>query len=827
MAYLVPKGDLFEKITWRQFDALTNLSAGHYAETFGDIVQAGNPTSSQPTIALLGTGNTFEYWVTQIGLCKLGIRLLLLSDKNADIARNHLLEVCDAKGIVVEQKYWDSIQGSGIKVATMVKLDDLQTSEPSSDLLVFASDDVWNQHSMIIHSSGSTGLPKPIIHTNRSLMLIARMYRLFQSFVVENWYLCFPLYHIAGVSIILGGIPSALPTSFPPENWPPSPGAILSAWRRLDELQYPVDCLHCAPSVIEDLYEYMSMNATLDLSPFLNLKILQPGGAALSPVLLKELTGMGVNVKTTYGSTEIGPPFRTIPDTRDNPGCYHVRNLFPGNQYVQMEPQGEGLFECVVYKGFELAAELWQTPDAPNPYRTSDLFLEDPPGSGLFVLQGRKDDILVHSNGEKTNALPLQMAIEECHPGINKVMVFGTNQPCTSAVLELVGDNTSDMEEVFQSIAEACKGVPTYSRVDRSMVLVVSKSEKLPVTPKGNVRRKEAWKLYGARIEALYSSLLDGDAPDEANVINSDLEDLEFVRQCVAHVSSLDTKQVSDDASFYHLGLNSQMAVRLRPLLVQRFGKFPLMFVFEYPSVFKLTDALSKIGQNAGVASPGRHFAWIQDAISRYTAEIQTWTKPELSSSTGTGQVVYLTGATGALGNALLAELVLNDEINKVYCAIRGDDARKRLAEQLSQRGYGSNVFTSDKIVAVPYYMSAPGLGLDENSYELFATEVTMVIHNAWKMDFNQQVDMFESDCLRGKCYHINLRYRLLISHAGTLNLMRFCQTKATKKFVFTSSVATNMGKAAANRLIGEVPIANDPSLALETGYAQSKFIGK
>jgi hypothetical protein len=35
---------------------------------------------------------------------------------------------------------------------------------------------VWESHTFIIHSRGSTSLPKPIVHTNRSMVLIARMY---------------------------------------------------------------------------------------------------------------------------------------------------------------------------------------------------------------------------------------------------------------------------------------------------------------------------------------------------------------------------------------------------------------------------------------------------------------------------------------------------------------------------------------------------------------------------------------------------------------------------------------------------------------------------
>lgn len=571
----------------------------------------------------------------------------------------------------------------------------------------------------------------------------------------------------------------------------------------------PVDCCHCAPAVIEDLFESISLSPNQDFSPFTKLKILQPGGAALSPVLLDKLVSIGVNVKTTYGSTEIGPPYRTIPDT-NNPSCYRLRYLFPNDPHVKMEPQGENLYECVVYKGFGPAAELWTDPDAPNPYRTNDLFFQDPPNSGLFVLQGRKDDIIVHSNGEKTNALPLQMALEESHPAIHKAVVFGTDKPCTSAVIELADVGQVDQESVFDAISEACKPFPPFSRLDKALVLFLAPGETLPVTPKGNVRRKEALKLYGSRIEALYAQVLDGSAQAPEDAASTTLNNVEFVRNCVATVCGVAESDISHTDSFYNVGLDSQNAVRLRSQLARRFGSFPLMFIFEYPSVAALCDKLSSPQKTGALTTSEKNVAWIQSAISRYTAEITSWESASSASPADqtAGEVVYLTGATGALGNALLASFATDPSISKVYCAIRGSNPEDRLTQSFRERGYPTEVYTSSKFFPVVYDMKDEKLGLDDETFERLSAEVTAVIHNAWKMDFNQQVDMFEADCLR-----------------GTLNLMHFACLKTTKTFAFTSSVATNMGKSAVGKTISETPIMNDPSLALETGYAQSKFI--
>lgn len=113
---------------------------------------------------------------------------------------------------------------------------------------------------------------------------------------------------------------------------------------------FPVDLIHCAPVLIENFYEYI-IEGTKDFSPLSNLKVLQPGGAALAPEIIKGLVANGVNVKTTYGSTEIGPPLRSMPHTKDNPKCYSFRNLYPDNPLLEMEEVAEGLYECIVHKG--------------------------------------------------------------------------------------------------------------------------------------------------------------------------------------------------------------------------------------------------------------------------------------------------------------------------------------------------------------------------------------------------------------------------------------------------------------------------------------------
>ena len=185
----------YQAMTWDEFDAATDQIALSYAHEFQTEIRSGNTTQKQPTIALLGTGKTLEYFCTELALQKLGLRVLLLAESNSLDGLHHLLDSCEALAVITDFKNSGS-DTNGIRQVSMI---DEIPSNPEmrnsnlNELRFQDFGDVWERHTFIIHSSGSTGMPKPIIHTNRNMMLIARMYRLFPNFSIENWFLLFPL----------------------------------------------------------------------------------------------------------------------------------------------------------------------------------------------------------------------------------------------------------------------------------------------------------------------------------------------------------------------------------------------------------------------------------------------------------------------------------------------------------------------------------------------------------------------------------------------------------------------------------------------------------
>lgn len=183
----------YKSLTWDEFDQATGSVACMYAAQLRDELKAANQSQKQPTVALVGTGTTLEYFCTQLALMKLGLRVLLLAPSNPVSATSFLLESCNVLAVITDSKH-TSVDSSGIRKLDMIGRLSENGGELEVETVKFQDyGDVWERPTFIVHSSGSTGMPKPIIHTNRSMMLIARMYRLFQEFDVENWFLLFPL----------------------------------------------------------------------------------------------------------------------------------------------------------------------------------------------------------------------------------------------------------------------------------------------------------------------------------------------------------------------------------------------------------------------------------------------------------------------------------------------------------------------------------------------------------------------------------------------------------------------------------------------------------
>lgn len=336
---------------------------------------------------------------------------------------------------------------------------------------------------------------------------------------------------------------------------------------------------------------------------------------------------------------------------------------------------------------------------------------------------------------------------------INKVVAVGHSRPCVGLLVELHPEHSdATFEEVWKVIQGVNGRYPKHSHIIRSMICILPPGSILPVTPKGNVKRKEAERLYAAEIEALYTD----DILPQTNGNGQSLSD--FLRNLLASLSNRPVSEITDFTSFYDLGIDSRLALSLRTSLSSHLSRpVSLSMIFENPSITKIVAALSPKTNghtNGNTDAKSSSSETTNHILARLTKELTSW-PPRDSSKTWTKpekEVVLLTGASGSLGTALLETLSASPRIGKIYAMIRGPNNEMKLRESLKKRGLGAEILNG-KVVILNFGMQDPLLGLDVDVYAKLAEEVTIVVQNAWKMDFNIGVEEFESDCLRSMCH--------------------------------------------------------------------------
>lgn len=185
----------YGSITWEHFHHLTNVIAAEYSGMMYQALAEANETRTQPTVALFGRGNTVEYYITQMALQKLNIRTLLLGEITSPEALCSLVQRCSALALIIESGL--SLHAQDLRQIPMIEDPFSRAQNPlqRQETLHFDDgQDPWERQVFILHSSGSTGPPKPIIHMNRSILTVSRRYRLFPDLLVRNWLLMVPLY---------------------------------------------------------------------------------------------------------------------------------------------------------------------------------------------------------------------------------------------------------------------------------------------------------------------------------------------------------------------------------------------------------------------------------------------------------------------------------------------------------------------------------------------------------------------------------------------------------------------------------------------------------
>ena len=103
-----------------------------------------------------------------------------------------------------------------------------------------------------------------------------------------------------------------------------------------------------------------------------------------------------------------------------------------------------------------------------------------------------------------------------------------------------------------------------------------------------------------------------------------------------------------------------------------------------------------------------------------------------------------LTGSTGSLGTQLLKVLLADKNISTITCLDRSSNARERHENTFSRLGLDEVLQSLPRVQYIQAKHGEKQLGLSSTQYWELVSSVDVIIHNAWKVDFNHTLNSFK-----------------------------------------------------------------------------------
>lgn len=772
--------DSYRAHTAAQLNQYVTRAAHAYRSHFG----ARERNSPERVVALLAASD-LDYLVAQFALGRLGFTPLLLSTRLSPEAIGSLLEQTHCVDVVYSPANQEKVESvAALRPVKSAPLCEDYEGGPVAELDIDLDPDFETDTSCnILHSSGSTGFPKPIRNIHKSFIYNASINFDMRGFIT------LPLFHNHGLSSFLRALYAGKVLYFYNPNLPLSARQLTAVFKHLgSELQI----FYGVPYALKVL-------ATAEgLELLKNFEIVMFGGSACPDDLGDMLVEAGVNLVGHYGATEVGQLMTSFREPGDKEWNW-LRPPAALLPYLHWTQQGDA-YELVVLDGWKSKVVSNQDDGS---YATRDLFIRHPSRTDRFKYVGRLDDWVILVNGEKLNPVQFEHTVHS-DPHVAEAVVFGVGQ--VSAGLIIVPakgfDSLSEDEylKLVQPALDAANAqAEAHAKIGREHIRVLKSdaADDCPKTDKGTVIRAAFYKKFQALITSVYEDAERATGGGLQLDFEGTVAWLEGLLIELLKLEPARAAQLSDTTDFFSLGLDSLGAYRIFSRILKTLDLGPRAseiagnVCFEYPSIKALASYLSAL-RSGGQYSKRSELEEMQALIDRYGAF-----SPQAVVDASAPRVVLLTGVTGSLGAHVLNTLLQRPNIQKVYCLNRGAQPHARTIESLELRGLDVPL---ERVESLSADLTKPDFGLPPGALQ----GVNLVIHNAWSVNFNMGVSSFEDQI------------------QGERNLLDF-SFKASARFFFVSSVSAAVRSGS---VVTESHLAHLTD-AQQMGYARSKLVAE
>ncbi|KAK0200585.1 NRPS-like enzyme [Desarmillaria ectypa] len=610
----------FHTISWEEGVAAVH-TAGHY---FKKHIYSEAPA----TIGILANTNSITYFAVITGLMRLGFIPFPISIRNSAAAVAHLLKSTNSRHLVVGQdvslqkvadmvchQFWEANVDDKITTMPMPRFSDLFSAKPGAyEPLPLVRPD-WSQTALIMHSSGTTRFPSPIYATHRNLLQHA----------VRPYYgdmdLCgqvhgsqvTPLYHIMGfVSITNSTATGSIMACFPPLE----PPVIPTTERLLSSIiNTETTVVITIPSF---LVEWARDPQAIEVLKATTAVVY--GGGPLEKDAGDTLVANGILLLSVYGLTESAVSM-VMPNKIPDEGWEWIR--VARNIDVAFVPTDEQDIYRLYVKDSPLhsPAVFDSEIDGVKAFDTKDLVQLHPSNQNLFKVYGRADEQIMHSTGEKTNPVPIEVGLV-MDKRIAAAMMFGRSKFQPGVLILPTPEEAFDPSDtvrlaeyrasIWDTVTKVNEQAPQHSRIYKEMIIVANPAKPLELTAKGTLRRNAVLKAYEQEIESLYKTV---DEVSQTDVVIPQLWTLKNVMIMVRDiVTAVFDRKIGDADDIFLVGGDSLTAMSIRNSLLRALRKskvvpaaviraLPHNFVFDLPSIAPMSAFIHGIVVGAYAAS--------------------------------------------------------------------------------------------------------------------------------------------------------------------------------------------------------------------------------
>ncbi|KAI1420074.1 hypothetical protein F5Y12DRAFT_788519 [Xylaria sp. FL1777] len=786
------------------FEEHSARSIDRYADAAADkLQQLGlppvDPSLKEPPVVGILSQSGLHVIITIIALSRLGYTVFLISTRLRSPALDRLIGLTRCRIILTTPDFHATLsevsrERQPALVPILSHLDYYHRDAPA--FVRFCDAEYESKKvAVILHSSGSTGLPKPIWLSHRSCIGAFAVNMNMRSLLTS------PLFHSHGFYEVFRSIYSKKTIYLANYSLPSTRQNLLEMLEHVKP-----ELFHCVPYVVKLLAESEAGIRALG-----KVKVVLFAGSSCPDDLGDLLVSRGVNLVANYGATETGRLMNSARPPGD-PYWNYLRLLPPARPFVLMDEVAPGLYECVALDGLKSKSTV-NSDDPPGSFRTRDLFARHATELGLWKYVCRLDDRFTLINGEKVLPVSIEGRVRQ-EELVREAVVFGEGKSYPGMLIFRANaaahmPEKEFLEAVWPAVEAANCRAETFSRIPKELVVVLPADTTFPCTDKGTFIRVPTYRQFERQIESAYEKF-ENEKEGTLSFSGQELEDFLLHR-----LKDLLGIQLLVEDEFFASGLDSLQCIQMWNLIKRELdlggngSGLSQNVLYDTGNVRALARHLERL--RSGEESATDEFAEMQELVDAYSSF-----KPHVGGDAPRPDkdVVLVTGVTGGLGAHLLAQLVSRANVSSVWAMVRAPsdtEAADRVFSSLKARGIGLSPGESSKVVPLACDLSRPDFGLSPSRLAALTRILTLVIHSAWAVNFNIPVKSFENQHIR-----------------AVHNLIQQClrvQTPDPARFFFCSSVSAAGGTPRPGTVV-EGPVTN-PAHAQNTGYARSKYVAE